>query len=146
MKDPVSLKEVQDEWKSMLEQHVTLVCFKEGSEEIVGMNMLGIVSKEEFYEPHECLGKALNDLTRAISVLYKNFNFFETYNVDQYMSEFGLSVARKYRGRGIGEFILKARIPLGKAIGIKLTNTVFTSTASQIQADRAGFELNFEIT
>lgn len=34
---------------------------------------------------------------------------FKKYNIDKYMSAFGLSVSPKYRGRGIAEQILRAR-------------------------------------
>lgn len=130
----------------MLEQHVTLVCFREGSDEIVGMNVIGVMTKEEAGEDHVPSGKALQVEHAAVVILNKNYNVFEKYNVDVFMSELGLSVAREYRGRGIGEHILRARVPLGKAIGIQVTNTLFTSTASQILADKVGFELDFEIT
>lgn len=146
LKDPISLKEVQDEWKSMLEQHVTLVCFKKGSDEIIGMNVIGVITKEEGDEVHECSGRAMQVEAAAIAILTKNFKFFEKYKVSEYMSELGLSVATAYRGRGIGEYILRARIPLGKSIGIEITNTIFTSTAAQILAKKVGFELDFEIT
>lgn len=146
MKDPVSLKEVHEEWRWMLDQHISLVCFKEGSDEIIGMNLIGVVLKEEKDEVRNISGRAFQDLTRAMSIIYENFNVFQKYNVDEYMSAFGLSVSREYRGRAIGEHILRSRIPLGRAIGIEMTSTVFTSTASQILADRAGFRLDVEIT
>lgn len=130
----------------MLEQHVTLVCFKEDSDEIIGMNVIGVTTKEEENEVHASLGKSLQVEDAAVAILTKNVKFFEKYQVNEYMSELGLSVAREYRGRGIGEYILRARVPLGKAIGIKITNTIFTSTASQVLADKVGFELDFEIT
>lgn len=74
------------------------------------------------------------------------FNIFDFYKVDKYITAFGLSVNRKYRGRGIGEHILKARIPLGKALGVQVTSTIFSSIASQKSASNAGFELNYEIS
>lgn len=64
---------------------------------------------------------------------------FQKYNVDKYLSALGLSVDAKYRGRGIATEILKARVPLCKAMGIPLTTTVFTGVASQKCATRAGF-------
>lgn len=58
----------------------------------------------------------------------------------------GLLVNRKYRGRGIGEHILRARVPIGKALDISVTSNMFTATGSQIIAAKAGFEVNYEIT
>lgn len=62
------------------------------------------------------------------------------------MTAFGLSVIRKYRGRGIGENFSKARIPLGKAIGVEVTSTIFSAISSQKSAFKAGFKLNYEIS
>ena len=60
------------------------------------------------------------------------------------MYAYGLSVGKKYRARGIATKILEARIPLGKAIGVDVSLTLFTTIASQIPAERVGFELNYE--
>lgn len=45
--DEVSVKCFEDLWRSLLKQHIALVCFKEGSDEIIGLNLVGIVLKEE---------------------------------------------------------------------------------------------------
>lgn len=47
-----SVKSFEALWRELLEQHITLVCFREGSDEIVGLNMVGIVMKEEQDEPY----------------------------------------------------------------------------------------------
>lgn len=44
-----------------------------------------------------------------MDVLCENFDTFEKYNVDQYMSTMGLSVAREYRGRSIGSHFFNTR-------------------------------------
>lgn len=58
-------------------------------------------------------------------------DIFKNYNVNKFMVAYGLSVSRKYRKRGIGTELLKARIPLCKALGIKVTSTVFSGDYSQ---------------
>lgn len=45
----------------------------------------------------------------AFRYLSKDLNLFEKYNVNSYMSAFGLCVSKKYRGRRIGLELLKAR-------------------------------------
>lgn len=73
------------------------------------------------------------------------FDILKNYKVDKFMVAYGLSVSRKYRGRKIGKEILRARIPLCRALGIKVTTTVFTGFASQKSAANVGFEENFVI-
>ncbi|CRL07630.1 CLUMA_CG020594, isoform A [Clunio marinus] len=38
--DKVALNEVCNLWKNVLEQNLVLVCYKKGSDEIIGLNML----------------------------------------------------------------------------------------------------------
>lgn len=44
-----------------------------------------------------------------IETLFENFDTFETYGVNEYLSSAALTVDRKYRGRGIGDHILIGR-------------------------------------
>lgn len=74
------------------------------------------------------------------------FNLFEHYNVTHYLTAYGLAINHRYRGRGIATEVLKARVPLCKALGIKLTATNFTAVGSQVAAKKAGFETNLEVT
>lgn len=107
--------------------------------------MVGVELKDQsknLFTTAEILKKVM----KANLFCEQQFNAFEFYNVDKYMSALGLSVNSKYRGRHIGEYILKARFPLAKAIGVSVTSTVFTGIASQKLAARAGFELNYAIT
>lgn len=75
----------------------------------------------------------------------KQFNCYEVYNINKYLSALGLVVSHKYRGRNVSPEILKARFPLCKALGIKVTSTVFTGGVSQRAAERAGFVENYSI-
>lgn len=46
-KDPKHLEDYKLAWRPMIEQKVPLVCFKEGSDEIVGINMLFVKTKDD---------------------------------------------------------------------------------------------------
>lgn len=54
-----------------------------------------------------------SDITKTvfklISLLYENFDPFKHYGVNQFLGSLGLSVDRKYRGRGVGTQLLGAR-------------------------------------
>jgi len=73
------------------------------------------------------------------------FDAFGYYKVDKYLSEYGLCVHPDYRGRGIATEMLIARGSLLKALGLEMSSTAFTVIGSQIAAERAGYELNYEI-
>lgn len=74
------------------------------------------------------------------------YDIFEHYPVDQYLDAFGLGVISEYRRKGIAVELLKARIPLMKALGLSLTATAFSTISSQKAASKAGFIEVFAIS
>lgn len=42
-----SLEDIRRLWRKLLAQNTVLVCFKEGSDEIAGLNMVGVVVKDD---------------------------------------------------------------------------------------------------
>lgn len=50
--DPVSFQEMTENWQNMLNQKISLVCFEEESDSIIAINVLGVVTEEEFDRPH----------------------------------------------------------------------------------------------
>lgn len=81
-----------------------------------------------------------------MSYAQQEFNVFRRYNVENYLIAYGLCVDTDYRGRGIATEMLKARAPLLKVLGLKITTTAFTGIGSQKAAEKAGYEDNFVIT
>ena len=70
----------------------------------------------------------------------KEADIYNKYNVDRYLSAFGLVVDRSYRGCGLAKHLLHARIPLMQYIGLTVTVTSFTGIGSQTAAKNAGYE------
>lgn len=81
----------------------------------------------------------MSDVLEVIEFSTKEYNIFEKYNVDQYLTAFGLCVNPDYRGRGIATEMLKARAPILKALGLTVTSTAFTGIGSQTAAKKAGY-------
>lgn len=75
-------------------------------------------------------------------LLYEDFDTFDHYDVDKYLSSTGIVVFEEYRGRGIGEQFLRARKPFCQTFGIKLTVDIFTSNFSNANSDKIGFQLD----
>jgi hypothetical protein len=51
--EPDSLREMISNWSNILHQFISLVCFKEGSDEIIAVNLLGVVFEHEFDAPKD---------------------------------------------------------------------------------------------
>jgi hypothetical protein len=75
----------------------------------------------------------------------KQFNAYTHYKVDRFLKGYGLAVSEKHRCRGIATELLKARIPLLKALSLTLTTTAFTSDGSAMAAEKAGYTENLRI-
>ncbi|KAJ6650023.1 Phosphatase Herzog, partial [Pseudolycoriella hygida] len=130
-------------WRSSLAQKTVVVCFKEDSDEIVGVNFNFVQSKEDnFFEKYKdsCSSEITEILSDIISIPYTNFDPFTHYGVTEFLASFGLSVDKKYRGRGIGAHFLNARKSICQEFGLKITHTIFTSNFSNKNADKAGFQ------
>ncbi|XP_052869714.1 uncharacterized protein LOC128275297 [Anopheles cruzii] len=140
-----SMDEIADLWREFIKFRLVVVCFKEGSDEIAGMNMLYASSKDEkdAYKPKGEIWRSIYDL---VDYTTKQANVFERYQVSHYLGAMGLSVAPKYRGRGLATEILRARMPLCRAVGLPLTSTCFTAIASQSAAAKAGFEESYVVS
>ncbi|GAB0087130.1 uncharacterized protein DMENIID0001_014070 [Sergentomyia squamirostris] len=144
--DPQSIAGFSNAWKAILQDKISLVCFKENSNEIVGVNVLKICSKDVEDGIPEDAGKACTDMLRAMDFATRSGDLFNRYQVDKYFAGFALLIVPKYRALCLAEQIIKARQGLGKAIGVNLTSTVFTNKFSQAAAARAGFEETYVIS
>lgn len=90
--------------------------------------------------------KNLGDIFNVMGYAQKQFDVFDKFNVTEYLTALGLCVHPTYTGRGIATEMLKARVPLLKALGLKTTSTSFTGVGSQIAARKAGYQENFVIS
>ncbi|GAB0087126.1 hypothetical protein DMENIID0001_014030 [Sergentomyia squamirostris] len=143
--DPRAIEDFCSVWKKVLAAKVTLVCFREGSDEIMGLNYLK-VTQEDVEDFTGDYGDACADILNTLGFISESGDLFNRYQVAKYISGYGLIVPPKNRGLKIGVEILKARKPLGQALEIKATSTVFTNRSSQAAATLAGFDDTFEIS
>jgi len=144
--DPTSFNEMVSNWKNMLEQNISIVCYKENSDEIIAVNVLGVVTEKEFDAPHSYQGKGWSEVNNVKKFLKDNFfDPFTHYEVDKVMFAAGLYVDRKYKNRGIAVEMIKARGEVGKAVGVQVSSNVFSSLGAQKAAAKVGFEESFSI-
>ena len=144
--DAMSFREITETWWNCLRQNVSLVCFKEGDDQIVGLNILGIVTKAKSYQSHNFKGKGWSEIVNSKKFITDNFfDPFKHYSVDVLIFALGLIVLPEYRQRGVAVELLRARELLGRAVGVQVTSNVFTSLGAQRAAEKAGFDVNFAI-
>lgn len=122
-------------WRAAFEQNTPLVCLSP-SGEIIGLNINFVLTKNDTFfkdirnivstfsvnytirnrlsfcfcfDLMQCKSPITRNVLDTMSLLYQNFDVFERYGVDKYLSSIGLSVDSKYRGRGIGRQFMLAR-------------------------------------
>lgn len=158
---------MKNDWRNIVKQKVALVCFKEGSDEIVGISMNYVQCIEDFsfsnFVP-VVLADGLNwlrDWFERMNIHHRDsqqkvmkefhdifqlmiIDPFEYYEVNEYLAAGGFAVARKYRRRGIALEFLKTREKFCKQFGIEMTLNIFTSDYANACADKAGFKLEKE--
>lgn len=127
-------------YQELFRNNLSLICIEQSTGELAGINILSVKSKQ----PQDEL-KIINDpdiIELYITSKFTSslFDVFEHYQIEHFLNANGLGVDINYRGRGIAVELLKARVPLMKAVGLTVTSTVFTTLRSQIAAIKANFE------
>ncbi|XP_052739082.1 arylalkylamine N-acetyltransferase 1-like [Bicyclus anynana] len=147
-KHPGAVAELEKLWRNTIKDQLSLVCVEDVDEpkEIVGVNVLTVCSRSDEEEEFKTENRIWAKLFGAVELVGKSVDIFARFGVQRYLTAYGLVVAPPWRGCGIGGEILRARIPLCKALGIKVTATVFTAAASQAVAKKAGFHDLFQIS
>ncbi|XP_058444181.1 uncharacterized protein LOC131425895 [Malaya genurostris] len=135
-----------DLWRSTLREQMTLVCYKEGSDEIIGANIVVVRESEEAYDDDAFPGGDQADVRAIFKYVLAQFDPLKYYGVDHRLIAYGLTVNKRYRGRGVATEILNARVPMCKAFGIKLAAHPFSAPGSQGAARKAGYRTDYEIT
>nr|CAD7412220.1 unnamed protein product [Timema poppensis] len=146
--DAESIVEIRQLWKDLLKDRVSVIAFVEGDgprPRIAGTNMLGVTHKEDKDQPNKFKGEVIQKVINFLDTVGRVADPFHKFGVSEYMTAMGLSVAKEFQGQGLGLELLKARSEVGRAVGLRLTVTVFTAIESQVLADRAGFQLLGEI-
>uniref|UniRef100_A0A1B0DNF1 N-acetyltransferase domain-containing protein n=1 Tax=Phlebotomus papatasi TaxID=29031 RepID=A0A1B0DNF1_PHLPP len=146
--DKVSMAEMRGFWKESMPNKLTLVCYKEGSTEICGLNILEVVeeSSTSADDLSAIKGKCFRQIFSVLLLLKKKADVYGRYKVDKYLHGLGLLTLPKYRGCGIATELLKARFPLMKAMDLSLTCTLFSGPGSQGAARKAGFTDDIVVT
>uniref|UniRef100_A0A7G3B3Q1 N-acetyltransferase domain-containing protein n=1 Tax=Lutzomyia longipalpis TaxID=7200 RepID=A0A7G3B3Q1_LUTLO len=132
-------------WIEVLNKRISLVCFKDGSDEICGFNLLEVLQKDSEKPEIEAKSKNLEDIVKVKNFIHAKADTYNRHGVDKFLHSRGLLIVPKYRGLGLSTKILKARIPLGRALGVKVSGTIFTSDVSQKTAAKAGFVEDFSV-
>lgn len=147
--DPISMKELQNLWRDMSRLNAALVALADDGSarpRVVGVNMTYVCRIQDKFSPDDFTGTAMKRMARDGMVYVFNYvNIFERYGVTEFLAAFGLVVHPDYRRQGLGVEILKTRKILGKALGLKVTMTFFTTVEGQKSAKKAGMQLLAEI-
>lgn len=153
--DTISVDEIVRAWQKVLDQQISLACFH--GTDLIGVNLVYVddgwdqpKSVSYFYAydklrhtifSHKKFHGAKQQLMYNANMYLDNkFDYKARYGVDKRLNAIALCVDSAYRGRGIGVRILESRVPLCKALGIKLTANNFSCIVAQRTAEKARFK------
>ncbi|XP_058801488.1 uncharacterized protein LOC131670126 [Phymastichus coffea] len=146
--DPDAKQHYLTLWNYSLDQGITIACYILDSNgeihKLVGANTLCMKTPEtekDFDEMKKSFkSPAFNKIWDTFEDLSRRADVYKALNVDKYIASISLSILPAFRGQKLGLHILDARSPMAKKYGFKATATFFSAEASQIQAERVGFE------
>ncbi|XP_047109448.1 uncharacterized protein LOC124777940 [Schistocerca piceifrons] len=140
--DPEALEEIHLMWQVLLSQRASVCAVLERPDgsagPLVAVNILMVSTPGPNPTPQSERLRRVVSVVRKFEALVKP-DVFERFGVPEYLTSVGLVVAQEHRGQALAEQLLRARWPLGRALGLRATSTMFTATASQLLARRAGF-------
>ncbi|CAG9794592.1 unnamed protein product [Diatraea saccharalis] len=110
-KHPSAVAELVKLWRNTIKDKFSIVCVedKEQNPQIVGVNVLTVVCKEDKEEPFHTEDQVWAQLFGAVELVANSVDVYTHYGVDKYLTAYGLVVAKGWRGLKIGAEILKAR-------------------------------------
>ncbi|XP_046395336.1 uncharacterized protein LOC124162746 [Ischnura elegans] len=137
-----------------LDDNISLYAVDEdNNDEIAGVTILRVVSRAAPHK-HEKVDSTLTSMNRLMSFLeycHEGLDVF-TYDsgsskvvVDHVLEPMGLSVSPQYRGKGIGQALIRARHRMAAEVGIGATMGIYTSIYSQAIILRQGMHVVKEI-
>lgn len=135
---------IRKNYRAAFEQRISIICINSKTNEVAGLNALYMASKFDSPKPQSD-NPNFRDLNEALKFIEDSFNVYEHYGVDRVMLAAGLCVDKKFRRKGIATQILKAREGVLKAIGVKVTSTIFSTVGGQKAALAAGYDENFSV-
>lgn len=144
VEDEQSKQDITEFWRDCLKQRMSLVALVKdkdgtGKQRIAGCNMLCVCTEDDV--PKKFSGEIMNKVLTALEKIASASDVYKRHGISEYLSAYGLSVSPAYSGDGVGLQLLRAREPLCRAMGVKLTGTVFTADTSQYLASKAGFSI-----
>ncbi|KAB0797320.1 hypothetical protein PPYR_08314 [Photinus pyralis] len=149
LKDPKSVEDMRNLWIYMLHNRVGLACYKENSDPrgkpiFAGVNCMHIKKKHE--PEYKFSGTTVLQIFGTLVAAANKTDLYEFFGTDAFLSSLGLYVLPEFRGQGIGLEMLLARQEMCKALKVKAAITLFTSTVSQVLAEKAGYNVLNEIS
>ncbi|XP_024945442.1 uncharacterized protein LOC107272393 [Cephus cinctus] len=145
--DPAGVEDFRNFWQLSLKQGISVGLFLDDSDidkrEIVGANVLLVLTHEdeELFDEVKFKSAAAETIINFVMNATAETNVLDHYKVDKYISALGLVLIPRFRGYSLGGHILGVRNDIGQEYKIPVTETAFTGTASQILAQRNGFEV-----
>lgn len=134
---------VRKSYRKAFEERISLICIKQETGEIAGLNGLYVQSRFDVPAASDDVNfHQLQELTKHFT---EACNLFDHYHVDYGVFAVGLCVDRKFRGRGIATEILKARAGVLRAIDLKMTSAIFSTNGAQKAAAKAEYDENYSI-
>ncbi|XP_055537814.1 uncharacterized protein LOC129725722 [Wyeomyia smithii] len=144
--DALARQEMTQYWRRCFSRNLTLVCYKEESRQIVGGNILDVRTVQREADVMKVESEKLNGIFISNEFLTDTVDLFGRYGVQEYLTDYGMAVHREYRGKGICREMLRARIPLCKTFGLRLTSTNFTNLGAQAVAAKLGYRCDLEMS
>jgi ribosomal protein S18 acetylase RimI-like enzyme len=135
-------KDLEEVWKDTLSHNLSVILVNEDNGDIMGFRAIRVTSKGEHWDDNAFQDDNLKKLFSFFAYSSNSFNVFERFGLEEVFEFFGLGVAKKYRQRGIGAFMIEFAVKFVHNLGVNpcFIKSTATSNFSKKIFENAGFE------
>ncbi|KAG5684453.1 hypothetical protein PVAND_013687 [Polypedilum vanderplanki] len=134
-------------WYETLLERFSVGCFtNDGSDELAGVTIMTVPTLN--FDPFENMQFNENISKEMLKLFDFTLNaekVYEKYNVDKYLTDYGICIRKEFRNRGIALEFIKSRTQMMKMLNIQVTSTSYTVIATQKAAIKAGHFESYSI-
>ncbi|XP_048004202.1 uncharacterized protein LOC125240349 [Leguminivora glycinivorella] len=143
LEDPVSRLQMQQKWMKIMRSNMAIICCTDDDEVPRVAAIHFTVVREKGQEQPSQDPSRLNkyeQFTEVVEQLTVSGDLFTRFDSGAYLFSLGLFVLPEFRGLGIATHILKSRLTICRALGLRGTGNVFSTPGAQAAARSAGYQ------
>lgn len=135
-------KDFEAVWNNTFSYNLSVILVNENNGDIMGVRAIRVTTKGEQFDESNIQDGNVKKLLSYFAYASEKTNVYEMYDLEEIFEFFGLGVAKQYRQRGIGAFLVDFAVKFIHNLGVKpcFIKSGASSNYSKKIFEKCGFE------